>query len=355
MANDETEEIVYSEDNFNLMSFWSDKSQSNFEHSLQDSWEAKLKKNIFRYKLNVIQTKVLPGKYKFVVKLNPDRVTNRRPPADLHSLNQKFDHNSFNFTKINPDEIMFKINKDSQKGTDDLVIVNVSPLDDYHCMFIPTVSQCLNQVATFQSLCKAIEIMYLIQSPSFRIGFNSLCAFASLNHLHYHCYYLNNKMLLETIPVTHLRGPCYVLLDYPAQGFVFQITSIQNYVQQVRSMFLLIEYFHQNNIPHNIYITRGTSLESQCEGLNSQVVSNMRDAIRIYVWARSSSAGLKRVLFDIKPAICELFGHITVKNQSEFESLTEEVVSDLLRNLTSDTFEKVYEAVTQLYEELETQ
>ncbi|XP_026684414.1 GDP-D-glucose phosphorylase 1-like [Diaphorina citri] len=85
------EEFIYSEDNFNLMSFWSDKTQSNFEQILQDTWEAKLKKNVFRYKLNITQSKVLPGKYKFVLKLNPDRVTNRRPPAELNSLNQKFD------------------------------------------------------------------------------------------------------------------------------------------------------------------------------------------------------------------------------------------------------------------------
>ncbi|XP_008485433.2 GDP-D-glucose phosphorylase 1 [Diaphorina citri] len=162
-------------------------------------------------------------------------------------------------------------------------------------MFVPTVSQCLNQVVTLQSLRKAVEIMYLTQSPSFRIGFNSLCAFASLNHLHYHCYYLTSKMLLETIPVKQLQGPCYVLLDYPARGFVFQITSVQNYVQQIK----------------------------------------------------------KRVLYDIKPAICELFGHITVKEHSEFESITEDIVADMLRNLTAETFEKVYESVMNLYRDHE--
>lgn len=64
------EEFIYSEDNFNLMSFWSDKTQSNFEQILQDTWEAKLKKNVFRYKLNITQSKVLPGKYKFVLKVS---------------------------------------------------------------------------------------------------------------------------------------------------------------------------------------------------------------------------------------------------------------------------------------------
>ncbi|KAL1460121.1 hypothetical protein WDU94_012059 [Cyamophila willieti] len=349
------EEFIYSDDNFNLMSFWSDKTQSYLEQILQDTWEEKLKKNLFRYKLNITQTKVLPGKYKFVLKLNPDRITNRRPPEDLVSINQKFDPSGFNFTKISPNEIMFKINKKISKGHDDLVIVNVSPLDNYHCMFIPSVSQCLNQVITLPSLCKAIEIMFLTKSPSFRIGFNSLCAFASVNHLHFHCYYLTNKMLLETIPVKHLAGPCYVLLDYPARGFVFQISSVQNYIQQIRSVFRLIEYFQRCQVPHNIYITRGVAVDSSTDGVNCQVLNNMRDVIRVYVWARSSSAGLKRVLYNIKPALCELFGHITVKDQSEFDSVTEEVISNMLRNLVTETFEKVYQPVINLFESQDSQ
>ena len=32
---------------------------------------------------------------------------------------------------------------------------------------------------------------------AFRIGFNSLCAFASVNHLHYHGYYVNRELPCE--------------------------------------------------------------------------------------------------------------------------------------------------------------
>jgi len=31
------------------------------------------------------------------------------------------------------------------------------------------------------------------------VGFNGLCAFASVNHLHYHLYYLQHRMLLEHV------------------------------------------------------------------------------------------------------------------------------------------------------------
>lgn len=41
---------------------------------------------------------------------------------------------------------------------------------------------------------------------------------------------------------------------------------------------------------------------------------------------------------------------VLIAAQSEFDSITEEVVSDMLRNLTSETFEKVYEPVTRLYQ-----
>ena len=31
----------------------------------------------------------------------------------------------------------------------------------------------------------------------YRLGFNSLCAFASVNHLHYHAYYLEHELVVE--------------------------------------------------------------------------------------------------------------------------------------------------------------
>ena len=79
---------------------------------------------LFRYTLTDVETRSVPGEYGFVVQvnyynnnvagknsvnvllqMNPKRVTHRRRPADMYSLQQPFDPDLFHFNKINPNEV----------------------------------------------------------------------------------------------------------------------------------------------------------------------------------------------------------------------------------------------------------
>ena len=44
-----------------------------------------------------------------------------------------------------------------------------------------------------------ITFCYFFSVRGFRIGFNSLCAFASVNHLHLHAFYLNQEIPLDRV------------------------------------------------------------------------------------------------------------------------------------------------------------
>ena len=68
------------------------------------------------------------------------------------------------------------------------------------------------------------EIFYLLLSIS---AFNSLCAYASVNHLHWHLYYLDPQF---EVPVSHIKGRpltkhLFEVQDYPAKGYAFQMTE----------------------------------------------------------------------------------------------------------------------------------
>ena len=58
-------------------------------------------------------------------------------------------------------------------------------------------------------------------------AFNSLCAYASVNHLHWHLYYLDPQF---EVPVSHIKGRpltkhLFEVQDYPAKGYAFQMTE----------------------------------------------------------------------------------------------------------------------------------
>ena len=87
------------------------------------------------------------------------------------------------------------------------------------------------QVMTAEAINLAVDTILLSGVKNLKAAFNSLCAYASVNHLHWHLYYLKNHALkLETLPVKHLAGDCYEIeeKDYPAVGYAFQV-GCRNY------------------------------------------------------------------------------------------------------------------------------
>ena len=136
-----------------------------------------------------------------------------------------------------------------------------------------------------------------------RLGYNSLCGFASVNHLHLHVFLLPYLLHIQhTGAVSVLAGPCHTLDDHYAPGFVFEMkTSCQNtkrgpiggrlsthsrqkmtsheceeVVGEGKDVFdmtsrdceevvagdvmKLVNYLIDNNIPHNVYIAWGKPL-----------------------------------------------------------------------------------------------
>ena len=95
---------------------------------------------------------------------------------------------------------------------------------------------------------------------SFKAAFNSLCAYASVNHLHWHLYYMTPQFSLpiETCKAKPLNQEgCYEIEDYSAKGFAFQVKSVEDVAEVAKKVFAIAELLCNINVAHNVFISRG--------------------------------------------------------------------------------------------------
>lgn len=298
-----------------------------------------MEKGLFRYHLGDLQTRILPGPHGYVAQLNIQRGIERRKPQEILSIQQEFNAKQFNFNKINPEEVICEMIKDTEqdRALEDngqlfkpcrmVVLVNVSPLEFGHCLFVPDPSRCFPQVLTRFAIQVGIESVLLSSNPGFRVGFNSLGAFASVNHLHLHGYYLDHKLEIESVSVKPLvpEKGFYRLPDFPT-GFLFYAESEE--VEKVaRAICKVTDVLVDGNIAHNLFLTRGCQ---PCDYIQKEKDCCSRRGVRIAVWPRISCFGAKEEsAFNV--ALCELAGHLPFKNKKDYELTTEKDVVDIIQ------------------------
>lgn len=315
---------------------------TRFDQLLQSKWDEAMTSGHFWYKLDKLDTRMLAGKYGFVAQLNTKRANERRKPQHVTSVCMPFDGSIFNFTKLKEEEMLFSLknaNKvdNSEKEAEHWVVINVSPVEYCNSLLVPRLYSCLPQVLTPESVHLAIDTVLLSSSPNFRLGFNSLGGHASVNHHHFHLYYLQHRLYIETARVNHLWSECYEIVDYPAKGFAFQVTK-DNKEAVVRDVMVLVQMLLKTSTAHNLFVTRGTSFDSD---------DAEKSVVRVFLWARKSCYGAKdESAFNV--ALCELSGHLIMKNEEGYLSATEDSVAQLLREFCDDTFAEVHSQVVAL-------
>lgn len=73
---------------------------------------------------------------------------------------QSFDPNRFNFNKIADKEILL----DTHGDGNNIIAINVSPIERYHCLFIPQRLENLPQIMTENSLQNILQLMLISNS-----------------------------------------------------------------------------------------------------------------------------------------------------------------------------------------------
>lgn len=305
---------------------------SRFDTALRSAWKQRMELGLFRYCLGELQTQTLPGAVGFVAQLNVERGTQRRRPQNIRSMRQPFDSEQFNFNKIQPGEVLFRLRQEPGlpgvvQQEDILVVINVSPLEWGHVLLVPDPAQGLPQRLLPGALRAGLEAVLLSAHPGFRVGFNSLGGLASVNHLHLHGYYLDHRLPVEGAPSETLDpgGHLHLLQAVPAPGFLFYTSGpgpdLEALVSRVCQA---TDYLTDHEIAHNLFVTRGAP-----PGKASPSSALM--GVRVILWARKSSFGIKEgEAFSV--ALCELAGHLPVKTSQDFSSLTEAAALDVIQD-----------------------
>ncbi|EDO39439.1 predicted protein [Nematostella vectensis] len=313
---------------------------SKFDNLLRTSWTQAMADGCFKYTLDSMETKLVPGKFGVVAQLNEKRFVERRKPQQITSVSQPYDPGKFNFTKVQDKEILFEVcPSDQNSSPPNYMIINVSPLEFGNCLLVPSVFDQTPQILTVDSLKLAFDIAFLSSHRGFHIGYNSLCAFASVNHLHFHVWYLDYPSPLETLPTKHVHKDMYEVTNFPTKIFVFYLSSAADVERIARQVHAVTSYFVSNEIAHNLSICRGLGQGSDADS----------SAVRVYLWPRKPVIGAKdETGFNI--AVCEMGGHLPIRTRTFFESITEQDFIDQLKSVTLEEqeFHRLKEHITHL-------
>ncbi|KAJ0902624.1 putative GDP-L-galactose phosphorylase [Helianthus annuus] len=328
----------------------SDKKEPPFaflESLLLGEWEDRAERGLFRYDVTACETKVIPGDYGFIAQLNEGRHLKKRPTEfRVDKVLQPFDGSKFNFTKVGQEEILFQFesSKDGEvkfypnapidvESSPSVVAINVSPIEYGHVLLIPRILECLPQRIDHESLLLALYMASEAANPYFRLGYNSLGAFATINHLHFQAYYLAVPFPIEKAPVkkiTDFSGGVVIseILKYPVRGLVFEGGySLEDLSNAVSDSCMCLQ---DNNIPYNVLI-------SDC---------GTRIFLLPQCYAEKQALGeVSSELLDtqVNPAVWEISGHMVLKRKQDYEGASEDNAWRLLAevSLSEERFQEV--------------
>ncbi|CAG7892511.1 unnamed protein product [Brassica rapa] len=313
------------------------------ESLLLGEWEDRFQRGLFRYDVTACETKVIPGKYGFISQLNEGRHLKKRPTEfRVDKVLQPFDANKFNFTKVSPEELLFQFEADlplEAGNSPSVVAINVSPIEYGHVLLIPRILDCLPQRIDHKSLLLALHMAVEAANPYFRVGYNSLGAFATINHLHFQAYYLAMPFPIEKahslkISTTNDGVRISKLMSYPVRGLLFEGgNSIKELSDTVSNASVCLQ---NNNIPFNILISdsgKRIFLLPQCYA------------------EKQALGGVSSELLDtqVNPAVWEMSGHMVLKRKKDYEGATEEKAWSLLAEVSLSE-ERFKEVITMIFE-----
>ena len=140
----------------------------------------------------------------------------------------------FNFNKIKSDEHLYQI---ENNGILSRVIINNSPYAHCHSLIVPEPEKEHVQLLSGTTIEVALELMMQSNHIGYKILFNSVCACASVNHLHLHQYYTDYRIPAEDIecePIMSIaskvskkeEGLFVIKPSYPVRGLVLEGKNI---------------------------------------------------------------------------------------------------------------------------------
>lgn len=314
---------------------------------LLGEWEDRVQRGLFRYDVTACETKVIPGECGFIAQLNEGRHLKKRPTEfRVDKVLQPFDDSKFNFTKVGQEEVLFQFEASEHdeaqfiaaapvdtENSPSVVAINVSPIEYGHVLLIPRILERLPQRIDHESFLLALYMAMEAGNPYFRLGYNSLGAFATINHLHFQAYYLAVPFPLEKAPTEKIATmksgvSISALLNYPVRGLVFEGGSMVRDLSDVVSD--CCTCLQDHNIPFNVLIAD----------------SGRRIFVVPQCYAEKQALGevsLELLDTQVNPAVWEISGHMVLKSKKDYDEASEANAWRLLAevSLSEARFEEV--------------
>ncbi|XP_030518613.1 GDP-L-galactose phosphorylase 1-like [Rhodamnia argentea] len=319
---------------------------------LLGQWDDRMNRGLFRYDVTSCKKKVIPGDNGFIAQLNEGRHLKKRPTEfRVDRVLQDFDGKKFNFTKVGQEEVLFMFEQSDdcyshffpsapaifKPTSPNVVAINVSPIEYGHVLLIPRVLDCLPQRIDRASFFLALSLAREAANSFFRVGYNSLGAFATINHLHFQAYYLASPFPVEKVPTLRVMTSASMqrngvvvsqLLKFPVRSVVFEGGhTLQDLSDAVANSCIRLQ---RNNIPFNVLIAdcgKRVFLFPQC-----------------YAEKQARGEVSQELLqTQVNPAVWEIGGHIVLKRREDFENASEDYAWRLLAevSLSKESFQEV--------------
>jgi len=211
----------------------------------------------------------------------------RTATQEINSVYKKFDNNAFNFNKPFLKTERFK--KCKYEGINVSLFYNKFPFVPCHTLLVPEQEKNHPQFLRKKFHYFASDLINNLEG--FSMGYNSVGAFASVNHLHF-------QLFTETEPLPvcnniwkHNGG----MKEYPAKCFVFESKE---------KSWKMISHLHTKNIPYNILYTKG----------------------KTFIFPMNFQKNHKNTIFPLGFAWVELSGSFINVTKKDFKRLTEKQI-----------------------------
>lgn len=322
---------------------------STFDTTLCRLWDQKMAEGVFRYNLDDVKRKTLPGRFGIQVQLNEKRFTQRRKPeTESTQVVMPFDADKFNFTKIKEAEVLMRLKWSGDNGGAEMVeqiVINMAPIEYGHSLILPRCLDCLPQVMTRDAVVVAIHTCLMSLRPGFVAGFNGLRALASVNHLHIQTMYIEGELPIALACVQHVHKELFVLHEYMVNGFVLQLADVKDVETLSSNVVKITDFLCANNIPLNMVMSMRKLLQST--SIHDDGPTD-KTYVTVFIIPKLPSPGVTDDAFN--NAFLEVAGYIPLKDRVDYDGMCE---TDVLRVLAKYTlgeleFDRLREMVVNL-------
>jgi len=301
-----------------------------------------------------------------------------------NNVYKNFDEAKFNFNQASPKEILFYVNLDEEaiitketvsKKEEEIdfeenqlddeisefshhpVLVNISPICMNHCILPLFPAEELPQVIGSDILVLLLQAFKMSNSETLRVGYNSIGAYSSVNHLHFQLLYVDDLFKTGRFPIElgpkkeffrsslqniqdeinmYSAGVIFEeLTEYPVKTLALRPLNPNDDIGDIYSSLSFVagaitNLLLDSNIPHNILVSdKGTC---------------------IYISPRIYEKDIKDD--NMRCAWLEIAGVAICRNKKFYESITKDEYEKVLQtevSVSEKDFNDVKERVVKFF------